>query len=39
MKDKLEEIGFWIVGTPIILLFSLLYFVCRLCGIHLEDDF
>ena len=39
MRDFFEEAFFWIVGTPIVLLFTLLYFICRLCGIHLEDDF
>ena len=39
MKEHLEDIAFWIVGIPIVLMFSLLYLVCRLLGIRLEEDF
>ena len=39
MRDKLETVAFWIIGAPVVLLFSLLYLVCRICGIKLEEDF
>lgn len=39
MKEHLEEIAIWIVGIPIVLLFSLLFLICRICGIDLEEDF
>lgn len=39
MRDKLETAAIYVVGTGVVLLFSLLYWVCRLFGIHLEEDF
>lgn len=39
MRQRLEDIAFWLVGIPVVLLFSLLYFVCRILGVHLEEDF
>lgn len=39
MKQFLEDAMFWIVGIPVVLLFGLLYLVCRICGVRLEDDF
>ena len=35
----LEDIVFYALGIPIVLVMSLLWLVCRICGIHLEDDF
>ena len=39
MRDKLETVAFWLAGTPVVLLFTLLYWVCRLLGVRLEEDF
>lgn len=39
MKQVLEDIAFYALGIPIVLLFSLLWLVCRICGIRLEEDF
>lgn len=39
MRDKLETVAFWIAGTPVVLLFSLLWLMCRILGIRLEEDF
>ena len=39
MKEFLEDLAVWFVGIPIVLLFSLLWLVCRICGIRLEEDF
>lgn len=39
MREFLEDLAFWIVGIPIVLLFSLLWLVCRIFGIRLEEDF
>lgn len=35
----LEDIVFYALGIPIVLLMSLVWLVCRLFGIHMEDDF
>lgn len=39
MRDKLEDIAVAIIGTVIVLGMCLLYWLCRLCGIDLSDDF
>ena len=39
MKQFLEDALFWIIGIPVVLLFSLLWLVCRIFGIRLEEDF
>lgn len=38
MKEFLEDLAFWFVGIPIVLLFSLLWLVCKLFGIDLDED-
>ena len=35
----LEDIVFYALGIPIVLLMSLVWLVCRICGVRLEDDF
>lgn len=39
MKEFLEDALFYALGIPIVLLFSLLWLVCRIFGIRLEEDF
>lgn len=39
MRHALEDIRAYAVGIPVVLLFSLLLLVCRICGIRLEEDF
>lgn len=39
MKEFFEDIAFYALGIPIVLLFSLLWLVCRICGVRLEEDF
>ena len=39
MKQILEDIAFYALGIPVVLLFSLLWLVCKLCGVDLEEDF
>ena len=39
MKQMLEDAFFYALGIPIVLLFSLLWLVCRICGVRLEEDF
>ena len=39
MKEFFEDIAFYALGIPVVLLFSLLYLVCRICGVRLEEDF
>ena len=39
MKSIFEDIAVVIVGSVIVVGMTLLYWVCRLCGVRLEDDF
>ena len=39
MKQFLEDALFYAIGIPIVLLFSLLWLVCKIFGIDLEEDF
>lgn len=39
MKEFFEDIAFYALGIPIVLLFSLLWLACRIFGIRLEEDF
>lgn len=39
MKDFFEDLLIYVSGTVIVLLMCILYVVCRICGIHMEDDF
>ena len=39
MKEFFEDIAFYALGIPVVLLFSLLWLVCKLFGIDLEEDF
>ena len=39
MKEFFEDIAFYALGVPVVLLFSLLYLICRICGVRLEEDF
>ena len=39
MRDKLDDIAVAIVGSVIVTLFCVLYWLCRICGVRLEDDF
>jgi hypothetical protein len=39
MRDKLEDIAVVIFGSVIVILFCAVYWICRICGVRLEDDF
>lgn len=39
MRDKLEDIAVVICAIPLVLGMCALYWLCRLCGIDLNDDF
>ena len=39
MKDFMEDALFTICAIPLVLWMCLLYWLCRLCGVRLEDDF
>ena len=39
MREFFEDIAFYALGVPVVLLFSLLYLICRICGVRLEEDF
>lgn len=39
LRDMVVDLATYIVGIPIVLLMSLLWLVCKLCGVDLEDDF
>ena len=39
MRDKMETVAVYLIGVPVVLLFTLLYWVCRLFGVRLEEDF
>ena len=39
MKQVLEDIVFYALGIPIVLLMSLAWLVGRICGVRFEEDF
>lgn len=39
MKEFFEDIAFYALGIPIVLVMFLLWLVCKICGIRLEEDF
>ena len=39
MRDRIQDILFYLLAIPMVLGMCLLYWICRLFGIHLEDDF
>lgn len=39
MKDFMEDCLFWLLAIPLVLYVCLLYWVCRVFGVRLEDDF
>ena len=39
MKDILEDCLLYLLAIPLVLYVCLLYWLCRLCGVRLEDDF
>ena len=39
LHSWLEEAAFWLCAIPLVLYVCAVYWVCRLCGVRLEDDF
>ena len=39
MREWMQECLFWLCAIPLVLGMCLLYWLCRLCGVRLEDDF
>jgi len=39
VKDFMEDCLFWLCIIPLILYACAVYWLCRLCGVRLEDEF
>lgn len=39
MRDFLEDVLFYLFAIPLVLYACAMYWVARLCGVRLEDDF
>ena len=39
MRERIQDILFWLLAIPLVLYVCLLYWLCRICGVRLEDDF
>ena len=39
MRERIQDILFYLLAIPLVLGMCLLYWVARLCGVRLEDDF
>ena len=39
MKDILEDCLFYLLAVPLVLGMCAVYWMCRLCGIDLNDDY
>ena len=39
MMERIQDILFWLLAIPLVLGMCLLYWLCRICGVRLEDDF
>lgn len=39
MMERIQDILFWLLAIPLVLGMRVLYWLCRLCGVRLEDDF
>ena len=39
LRSRLEDRWLTICAIPLVLLMCVLYWLCRLCGVRLEDDF
>ena len=37
MREKIEDIAVVLVGIPIVLGMTALYWVCRLCGVEVDE--
>ncbi len=39
LRSILEDVAIYVCGTIAVLMMCVLYLVCRICGVRLEDDF
>lgn len=39
MRDLIQDCLFWLCAIPLVLGMCALYWLCRICGVRLEDDF
>ena len=39
MKERIQDILFYLLAIQLILGMCLLFWLCRFCGVRLEDDF
>lgn len=39
MIERIQDILFWLLAIPLVLGMCLLCWLCRICGVDLEDDF
>lgn len=39
MRDRIQDILFCLLAIPLVLGMCVLFWLCRLCGVRLEDDF
>ena len=39
MRDLIQDCLFYLLAIPLVLGMCALYWLCRICGVRLEDDF
>ena len=39
MRERIQDILFYLLAIPLVLGMCALYWLCRICGVRLEDDF
>jgi hypothetical protein len=39
MRERIHDVLFYLLAIPLVLGMCLLYWLCRLFGVRLEDDF
>ena len=39
MRERIQDILFYLLAIPLVLGMCALYWICRICGVRLEDDF
>ena len=39
MRELIQDCLFYLLAIPLVLGMCLLYWLCRICGVRLEDDF
>ena len=39
MREKIQDILFYLLAILLVLGMCAVYWICRICGVRLEDDF